>query len=135
MLFQYRLFLRSCIWHCKMQLKNRPCRYAIGNWHSAVLRFVLKEGCNDEYKCRKLKRFLNKFKNIMMFFLPPYSPEYNPVEQVWQWTKENICFRKTPLDCIGSLKRQIKKLFYHRKYGKPGTDLNVGWYMEIISLY
>jgi len=78
------------------------------------------------HKCRKLKRFLNKFKNIMMFFLPLYSPEYNPVEQVWQWTKENICFRKTPFDCIGSLKRQIKKLFYSRRYGKTGTDFNVG---------
>ena len=61
-----------------------------------------------------------------MFFLPLYSPEYNPVEQVWQWTKETICFRKTSFDCIGSLKRQIKKLFYSRRYGKTGTEFNVG---------
>ena len=62
----------------------------------------------------------------MMSFLPPYSPEYNPVEQLWQWTKENICFRKAPFDCIDSLKRQIKKLFYRRRYGKPGAVFNVG---------
>jgi hypothetical protein len=47
----------------------------------------------------------------MMFFLPPYSPEYNPIEQVWQWTKGTICFRKTPFDCIGVSKGKSRNSF------------------------
>lgn len=34
--------------------------------------------------------------NITLIPLPPYSPELNPMEQVWQWLKQNhlsnICF-------------------------------------------
>lgn len=34
--------------------------------------------------------------NITLIPLPPYSPELNPMEQVWQWMKHNflsnICF-------------------------------------------
>jgi hypothetical protein len=26
--------------------------------------------------------------NVILWFLPPYSPELNPVEQVWQWLRE-----------------------------------------------
>lgn len=28
-------------------------------------------------------------KNVSILKLPPYSPELNPVEQVWQWLKQN----------------------------------------------
>lgn len=30
-------------------------------------------------------------KNINLIFLPPYSPELNPVEKLWQWTRRHIC--------------------------------------------
>ena len=34
--------------------------------------------------------------NVTLLKLPPYSPELNPVEQVWQWLKQrflsNRCF-------------------------------------------
>ena len=31
----------------------------------------------------------NELKNITMIKLPPYSPELNPIEQVWQWLRQN----------------------------------------------
>jgi len=31
----------------------------------------------------------NEFKNISIIKLPPYSPELNPIEQVWQWLRQN----------------------------------------------
>jgi len=71
-------------------------------------------------------KFTEKFKEIVLFFLPPYSPEYNPVEQVWQWIKENICLRSIPFDSIGNLITHIRKLFYRRRHKKLGTELNVG---------
>jgi len=30
-----------------------------------------------------------KFKNLSIIKLPPYSPELNPIEQVWQWLRKN----------------------------------------------
>lgn len=36
------------------------------------------------------------FDNVSLIHLPPYSPELNPVEQVWQWIRQreiaNRCF-------------------------------------------
>lgn len=29
--------------------------------------------------------------NIRFHWLPPYSPELNPVEKLWQWLKRHIC--------------------------------------------
>ena len=29
-------------------------------------------------------------KNIMIIYLPPYSPELNPVERLWQYIKDNV---------------------------------------------
>ena len=30
-----------------------------------------------------------KFDNLSIIKLPPYSPELNPIEQVWQWLRQN----------------------------------------------
>lgn len=39
----------------------------------------------------------DKFENLSIIKLPPYSPELNPIEQVWQWLRQNEfvnrCFR------------------------------------------
>lgn len=32
--------------------------------------------------------------NISMIYLPPYSPELNPVERLWQYIKDNILKNK-----------------------------------------
>lgn len=29
--------------------------------------------------------------NITLKYLPPYSPELNPVEKLWQWLKKHVC--------------------------------------------
>ncbi|MCF7484347.1 transposase [Vibrio splendidus] len=30
----------------------------------------------------------NHFKNITIIHIPPYSPELNPIGQVWQWLRQ-----------------------------------------------
>ena len=32
--------------------------------------------------------------NITIIFLPPYSPELNPVERLWQWLRRHACRNK-----------------------------------------
>lgn len=76
--------------------------------------------------CKKIKIFLQKHKEILLFSLPVYSPEYNPVEQVWKWIKKNICLRKHPFHCIKSLKKHIKKLLHRNKMKKTDAVVNIG---------
>ncbi|MCX5810519.1 MAG: transposase, partial [Proteobacteria bacterium] len=53
--------------------------------------------------------------------LPPYSPEYNPVERVWGWIKQKVYGFKA----FGGIQYLIKKFrtfiwhFNRRKLTKP----------------
>ena len=38
-----------------------------------------------------MKAFLQNSK-IEMHFLPPYSPNLNPIERVWKWMKERVLY-------------------------------------------
>jgi transposase len=40
--------------------------------------------------------------NIQIEFLPPYSPELNPVERLWKWLKTHVC-RNRLFDCEETL--------------------------------
>ncbi len=55
--------------------ENIPLAFFIDNasWHKT---FAVNEYCNDN--------------NITLLFLPPYSPEYNPIERVWSFLKSKI---------------------------------------------
>ena len=35
------------------------------------------------------KYIVDEFDNVTIIKLPPYSPELNPIEQVWQWLRQN----------------------------------------------
>lgn len=35
------------------------------------------------------KQTVDEFDNVTIIKLPPYSPELNPIEQVWQWLRQN----------------------------------------------
>ena len=34
-------------------------------------------------------KIVNQFDNLSIMHLPPYSPELNPIEQVWSWLRQN----------------------------------------------
>lgn len=40
--------------------------------------------------------------NIQIKFLPPYSPELNPVERLWNWLKKHVC-RNRLFECEETL--------------------------------
>ena len=44
------------------------------------------------HKSKKAIRYAEKL-GIVLYFLPPYSPELNPIEQLWKWIKLNITYR------------------------------------------
>jgi transposase len=50
--------------------------------------------------------------NIILIFLPPYSPELNPAEKIWwQIKQEFICKSFDSINILGKyLAKQVKKL-------------------------
>lgn len=43
------------------------------------------------YRNKEVKRYL-KTSKIVLHFLPPYSPNLNPIERLWKWMKERIIY-------------------------------------------
>ena len=41
------------------------------------------------YKNQKVKAFL-KTSKIEVHYLPPYSPNLNPIERLWKWMKQRV---------------------------------------------
>ncbi len=43
------------------------------------------------YRNKAVKEYLEKSK-IYLHFLPPYSPNLNPIERLWKWMKERVIY-------------------------------------------
>lgn len=43
------------------------------------------------YRNKAVKKYL-KTSNIILHFLPPYSPNLNPIERLWKWMKERVIY-------------------------------------------
>ncbi len=90
-------------------LKDSPApegkKYAIvmdnAPWHKKMYRLIVTEKC-DEYSDIRDK--------VEFILLPPYSPDLNPIEQVWRITRRenthNVFF-----DSIESLKSTVDNAF------------------------
>jgi transposase len=51
--------------------------------------------------------------NITFMFLPPYSPELNPVEKLWQWLRKEVTHNnlfKTLEALMDALEKELRKL-------------------------
>jgi transposase len=49
--------------------------------------------------------------NVELMFLPPYSPELNPVERLWQWLKRHSLrnrFFKSIKEVMDSVEKCLK---------------------------
>lgn len=49
---------------------------------------------------------LDRFPNITIEYLPPYSPELNPVEKLWQWLKRHV-LRNRRFDSLETLMDEL----------------------------
>ncbi len=61
--------------------------------------------------------------NIKLIRIPPYSPELNPAEKVWQWMKDKIAMKF--FDNIEVLKDKITQL---TTILKPALIKSITWY-------
>jgi len=64
------------------------------------------------HRSKKTKKYLERHKNIHLFYLPPYSPEYNPVEIFWRWIKPKV-YGFTALGGIEELISRFRKFVWN----------------------
>lgn len=64
------------------------------------------------HKSGKVKRFVEKNDWLELLYLPPYSPEYNPIEMFWQWLKRKV-YGAHGYRFIEKLISTIRKLIWH----------------------
>jgi transposase len=85
------------------------------------------------HKSKKVREYLNRFSHIHMFFLPTYSPEYNPVERIWGWIKAKV-YGLLAVGGIYELVVRFRKLIWHFNVGnltKP-IQLNLYAYCQLL---
>ncbi len=78
------------------------------------------------HKSKKVKAFIKKHSWVELFYLPPYSPEYNPIERFWHWLKQKVygCKSFTKMD---ELMQQIRKLIWHYHEGRTISKINFNY--------
>jgi transposase len=64
------------------------------------------------HKSKKVARYVKRFPMIHLFYLPPYSPEYNPVERIWGWIKPKV-YGFSAVGDIDELLKRFRKLVWH----------------------
>ncbi len=78
------------------------------------------------HKSKKVQLFIKKQDWVELFFLPPYSPEYNPIERFWHWLKQKVygCKSFTKMD---ELVQQVRKLIWHYHEGRTISRINFNY--------
>jgi len=59
---------------------------------------------------------LENNKSILLFYLPKYSPEYNPIERFWLWLKSKIYGFRSYQD-VEALTTAIRKYLWRYREG------------------
>ena len=69
---------------------------------------------------KKIKSFLKLHPQIEMRYLPPYSPDLNPVERVWWYMRKHITHNRY----LETIKERIAKFWrLMSQYLKPNVVL------------
>jgi len=76
------------------------------------------------HKSKYTRQYLQRWTQIHLFYLPPYSPEYNPVELIWKWIKPKV----HGFSFKGNLSEIVKNFRQHIWH------FNAGWSPHPINL-
>jgi transposase len=87
------------------------------------------------HKSKKVKKYLERHPSIHLFYLPTYSPEYNPVELFWKWIKPKV-YGFAPLGGIQELVRRFRKYVWHynNEFMINPINLNFEAYKDLLSV-
>lgn len=72
------------------------------------------------HHAKLLKKWLLKHPKLEIMYLPPYSPELNPIERAWWYMRKKITHNRY-VKTLEERKVQFWKMFSH--FQKPNTEL------------
>jgi transposase len=72
------------------------------------------------HHAKLLKKFVEKNKILEIMYLPPYSPELNPIERVWWYMRKSITHNRYLLT-LKERKAKFWQMFSH--FTKPNVKL------------
>ncbi len=75
------------------------------------------------YRNKSVKIYLETSR-IKMHFLPPYSPNLNPIERLWKWMKERVVYN-TYYDCVSAFRSAIFGFFDVLSRADPMSELDI----------
>lgn len=78
------------------------------------------------HKSKKVQKFIKKHEWVDLHFLPPYSPEYNPIERFWHWLKHKVYGYKS-FTKMEDLIQNIRKLIWHYHEGRTISKINFNY--------
>ncbi|WP_457576777.1 IS630 family transposase [Desulfomarina sp.] len=86
------------------------------------------------HKSKRVKKYLDNHENIHLFNLPPYSPEYNPVEIFWKWIKPKV-YGFSAVGGIDEVISKFRKLVWHYNNNRLVNPIrfNLKAYESILS--
>jgi transposase len=64
------------------------------------------------HKSKRIIKFLAEHDWVKLYFLPSYSPEYNPIELFWKWLKKFIHGTRAYAS-IAELLKKIRQVVWH----------------------
>jgi transposase len=68
-----------------------------------------------------LQPWLNEVSDLLeLFFLPPYSPDLNPIEMLWKKTRRNVTHNRF-FDSLQALRYDLKQ--YWKQFDKSNDEL------------
>jgi transposase len=78
------------------------------------------------HKSKKVHKFIKKHGWVELLYLPPYSPEFNPIERFWHWLKQKVygCKSFTKME---ELIQQVRKLIWHYHEGRTISRINFNY--------
>jgi transposase len=94
------------------QLKRNP--HTVRCWIKRYLRAGI-SGLIDNgpiHRSKIVSKFVKEHEWVELFYLPPYSPEYNPIELFWKWLKRKI-YGSNGFNSIEQLIGCIRKFIWH----------------------
>lgn len=88
-----------------------------------------------QHTCQKVRGFLERYPRIKLYFLPPYSPEYNPIERFWGWLKKHL-YGSVSYENMQALIQRLRQLIWHYQENRMSSKIrfNFGPYRDIISI-
>lgn len=90
--------------------------------HKGIKVFMVLDNVRYHH-AKRLKIFLERNRNkLELIFLPPYSPDLNPVERAWWYMRKKITHNRSMVS-LKERKRQFWKMFSH--YQKPNEEMKI----------